>query len=92
MRPSGESAGYTAESVKKVSCSHFILSDLAGLPERNSITAPNTAVRATTAAAVKIFHNRGGRGEAAAALGTDLPDSESRLSLCRSDRISAADW
>src|SRR6516164_8894096 len=86
IRPSGESSGYTAETVKNVNCSHcplFFGAISFCCQYTSAAIPPNAAI--TPAAIPHLF-----RVCPTAVIGVVLPDSVSRRNRCKSARISAA--
>src|SRR5271156_4080714 len=53
MRPSGDSAGYTAESVKNVNCCQFVLAGAAGRAARYHQIPPPTVASTTAIVTIK---------------------------------------
>src|SRR5215470_10480900 len=105
MCPSGENAGYTAESVKKVSCCQFWPATGALRDEPKNRNAPTAAASTRLAAAKYAYLLRfrpSGAGTcercddrpAVSCFPLDdtgnLPELVSRRNRCRSVRISAA--
>src|SRR5215469_11411621 len=86
--PSGDSSGYTAESVKNVNCSHFPVPFGLGF----FVPQYKRAVRARAEIATPAAHTRAEHFLRCATTPANFPISVSRLRRCRSVRISETCW